>query len=314
MFRIRPAQPTDHDQVLDLLCRLQAVPSHHIGYHGETRAELADELAVLDWPTNTFVAVDDADQVRGVLTVDVDQPLGRAWWHGPFVDVPAEHPAADRIWSRTADALYAAAHTLPALRGIRDSELYGHVEHCRLADFAHRHGFPPGEYSSVLAIDGVDLVRLVGTVPDSPAAVDIAEFPTPPTDSTIAAALIRLHEQSFPNTYLTAAAILAGTGDRVLVTATDDGKLVGYAVGGIQPLDYFVDFVAVAPESRCRGIGAALVTTLVQRLADRHGARPTACAVVAGGNAPSRRMLHTLGFRPHLELVSYRLRATSLVA
>jgi ribosomal protein S18 acetylase RimI-like enzyme len=314
MFRIRPAMDTDHDQVLALLCRLQAVPCHHIGYHGETTSELADELAGLNWPTNTFLAVDDADQVRGVLTADVDQHLRRAWWYGPFVDVPAEHPAADRIWSRTADALYAAAHTLPALRGIRDSELYGHVEHCRLAEFAHRHGFPPGEYSSVLALDGVDLVRMVGAVPVAPDAVEVTEFPTPPTDSTIAEALIRLHEQSFPNTYLSAAAILAGTGDRVLVTATHNGKLVGYAVGGIQPLDYFVDFVAVAPESRSHGIGAALVTTLVQRLADKHGARTTACAVVAGGNAPSRRMLHTLGFRPHLELVSYRLRATSLVA
>ena len=44
------------------------------------------------------------------------------------------------------------------------------------------------------------------------------------------------------------------------------------------------------------------------------GAREAACAVVAGGTAPSRRMLHTLGFGPRLELVSYRLRATSLVA
>jgi ribosomal protein S18 acetylase RimI-like enzyme len=314
MFRIRPAQDTDHDQVLGLLCRLQAVPCHHIGYHGETEAELADELAGLGWPTNTFLAVDDADQVRGVLSVDVDQRPGRAWWYGPFVDVPAAHPAADRIWSRTADALYAAAHTLPTVRGISDSELYGHVEHSRLAAFAHRHGFPPGEYSSVLALDGVDLVRLVGAVPDGQGTVDVAECPTPSTDSIIATALIRLHERSFPNTYLSAAAILAGTGDRVLIVATDGGKLVGYAVGGIQPLDYFVDFVAVAPESRNRGVGAALVTTLVQRLGDRHGARPAACAVVAGGNAPSRRMLHTLGFRPHLELVSYRLRARSLVA
>ncbi|HEX5401821.1 MAG TPA: GNAT family N-acetyltransferase [Pseudonocardiaceae bacterium] len=314
MFRIRPALDTDHDQVITLLRRLQAVPCHHIGYHGESEAELADELATLAWPANTFLAVDDADQVRGVLTADVDQPLGRAWWYGPFVDVPADHPAADRIWSRTADALYAAAHTQSALRGITDSELYGHVEHSRLAAFARRHGFPTGEYSSVLALDGVDLVRLVGAVPDRPEAAEIGEFPTPPTDSTIAAALIRLHEQSFPNTYLSAAAILADTGERVLVTATDGGKLVGYAVGGIQPMDYLIDFVAVSTESRCRGIGAALVTTLVQRLADKHGARPAACAVVAGGNAPSRRMLHTLGFRPRLELVSYRLRATSQVA
>lgn len=309
MFRIRPARAADHDQVVTLLARLQSVPSHHIGFHGETETELVDELAGLRWPAGTVVAVDAADRVRGVLSVDVDG--GRAWWYGPFVDVPADHPAADRIWARTADALYAAGRALPVARRVDDSELYGHVAHCRLAEFARRHGFPPGEYSSLLVLDGVDLVRLVGTVPDVP-AVDIAELGRPVTDARLAAALVRLRGRSFPATYLSAAALLAG--ERTVVTATDAGRLVGYAAGTAQQLDYYLDYVAVAPDFRCRGIGTALVTTLVQRLAERCGAREAACAVVAGGNAPSRGLLRGLGFQPRLELVSYRLRATSLVA
>ncbi|HEX3588795.1 MAG TPA: GNAT family N-acetyltransferase [Pseudonocardiaceae bacterium] len=308
MFRVRPTAFTDHDQVLGLLCRLQAVPSHHIGFHSETRAELADELAALHFPAATFVAVDDAGHVRGVLTVDVDRATGRAYWYGPFVDVPPDHPAADRIWSRTADSLYAAAHTLPLLRGITEDELYGHVAHCRLAAFAHRHGFPPGEYSSLLLLTGVDLVRMIGAVPDRP--VDIAELALPPMDSVRTAALVRLHEASFP--HASAGALLTDT-DHTLVVATDGPRLLGYAAGRAQQ-DYLIDFVAVAPESRNEGVGAALVTTLVQRLADRHGALDSACAVVAGGNAPARRLLRTLGFQPHLELVSYRRRASSLVA
>jgi ribosomal protein S18 acetylase RimI-like enzyme len=314
MYAIRPADHSDHDQVVALLRRLQAVPCHHIGFHGETEAELVEELASLHWPTATMVAVDDADHVRGVLSVDVNAALGRAWWYGPYVDIPPEHPAADRIWGRTADALYAAALTLPALRGIEDTELYGHVEHGRLAAFAQRQGFPPGEYSSVLALDGVDLVRMIGDVPNGDSTLTVTELTTPPSDSVLSAALIRLHERSFPNTYLSAAALLAGDTDRCVVVATDAGRLVGYAVGSIQPEDYFVDFVAVATDSRGRGIGGALITTLVQRLAGRHGARRSAFACVAGGNAPSRRMLHKAGFRPHLELVSYRRRVTSLVA
>jgi ribosomal protein S18 acetylase RimI-like enzyme len=308
MFRIRPAHGADHDQVVTLLCRLQAVPSHHVGFHGETKAELTEELATLDFPANTVVAVDDADQVRGVLSIDVDHTLARAWWYGPFVDVPADHPAADRIWNRTADALFAAV--LPTVRGVRDSELYGHVENCRLAYFAARHGFPAGEYSSLLVASGVDLVRMVGAVPDSD--LPITELPTPPSDSALTAAVIRLHDGCFPGTYLSAAGLLAG--DRTVVVAAGGTQLAGYAAGGVQPADYFVDFVAVAPEYRSRGIGRALVTTLVQRLADVHGARECACAVVAGGNAPSRRMLRELGFQPRLELVSYRMKATSLVA
>jgi ribosomal protein S18 acetylase RimI-like enzyme len=309
MFRIRPARAADHDQVVGLLARLQSVPSHHIGFHGETEIELVDELAGLCWPSATVVAVDATNRVRGVLSVAVDG--GRAWWYGPFVDVPAEHPAADRIWARTADALYAAGRALPIARRVTDSELYGHVAHCRLAAFARRHGFPPGEYSSLLVLDGVDLVRLVGTVPDAP-GVEIAELDRPVADSRLAAALVRLHEKSFPATYLSAAGLLDG--ERTVVVATHAGRLAGYATGAAQPADYFLDHVAVGEDFRCRGVGTALVTTLVQSLAERCGAREAACAVIAGGNAPSRGMFRGLGFEPRLELVSYRLRATSLVA
>lgn len=314
MYEIRSARDTDFDQVVDLLHRLQAVPEHTIGYHGDTREELASELADLRWPSATVLAVDGADRVHGVLSFDADARLGRVWWHGPFVDVPAEHPAADRIWDRTADALYDAARASPELRNIADSELFGHVEHLRLAGFARRHGFPSGQYTSVLAVDGVDLVRLVGTVADRPDAVDVHEFPTPATDSVTAAALIRLHDTCFPNTYVSAAQLLAGGTDRTVIAAFNDGCLVGYAVGRAQPAEYFLDFVAVATESRGKGIAGALVTVLIQRLADRHGARPKACATVIGGNAASRRALHNLGFEPLLELVSYRLRAQRLVA
>jgi len=314
MYEIRPAHDTDFDQVVALLHRLQAVPEHTIGYHGETREELASELADLRWPSATVLAVDGTDRAHGELSFEVDPSLGRVWWHGPFVDVPAEHPAADRIWDRTADALYDAARALPALRNISDSELFGHVEHTRLAGFARRHGFPSGKYTSVLALDGVDLVRLIGTVSDRPDAVDVREFPTPPTDSVAAAALIRLHEACFPNTYISAAQLLAGGPDRTVIAAFDGCCLVGYAVGRVQQAEYFIDFVAVATESRGRGIAGALVTALIQRLADRHGARSKACATVVGGNAASRRMLHNLGFLPLLELVSYRLRAQRLVA
>lgn len=311
MFQIRPATNADREQVVALLVRLQAAPCHHIGFHGGTPAELAEELVDLGYPGATTVATDDSGGIRGVLSVDVDTTLRRAWWYGPFVDVPAEHPAADRIWSRTADLLYAAARE--AVHGVDDTELYGHVEHRRLAAFAARQGFPAGEYSSVLRCAGVDVVRMIGAVTDRD-DVDVTDLPRPPTDCSLVAAFIRLHERCFPNTYLSAAAALAGGTEHTVVAATEGGRLVGYAIGSVQPADYYIDYVAVQPECRQRGIGTALVTTLVQRLADVYGARPAACAVVAGGNAPSRQLLRTLGFVPHLELVSYRRHATSLVA
>ena len=314
MYQIRPARDADLDQVLTLLERLQSMPEHHIGYHGETRAELTEELTEMHWPAATLLAVDDADRVHGVLTAETDVKLGRVWWHGPFVDVPADHPAADRIWDRTADALYEQARELPDLRDIADSELFGDVAHRRLAQFALRHGYGDGTYTSVVALDGVDLVRMIGSVPDSVDGVEIQEFPTPPTDSVAAAALIRLHDECFPNTYLSAAQLLSDEGDRTLVVATAGGRVVGYAVGRVQQLEYYLDFVAVATDFRGRGIAGPLITLLVQRLADRLGERPKVIATVFGTNTSSQRMLGKLGFRPFLEMVGYRLRVQRLVA
>jgi ribosomal protein S18 acetylase RimI-like enzyme len=314
MYQIRPARDSDLDEVLALLERLQSMPEHHIGYHGETRAELTEELTETHWPAATLLAVDDADRVHGVLTADIDTTLGRVWWHGPFVDVPADHPAADRIWDRTADALYDRARELPNLKDIADSELFGDVANRRLAQFAGRHGYGDGTYTSVVALAGVDLVRMIGSVPDTVDGVEVLEFPTPPTDSVAAAALIRLHDECFPDTYLSAAQLLSGEGDRTVVVAKAGGRVVGYAAGRMQQLEYYLDFVAVAADYRGRGIGGPLITLLVQRLADRNGERPKVIATVFGTNTSSQRMLRKLGFSTFLELVGYRLRTQRLVA
>jgi GNAT superfamily N-acetyltransferase len=314
MYQIRPARDTDFDQVLTLLERLQSLPEHHIGYHGETRAELASEYGDMDWPNGTFLAVDENDRIHGVLTAEIDAELGRVWWHGPFVDVPADHPAADRIWERTADALYAEARRLPALRDIADSELFGHVANHRLAQFAQRNGFPGGTCTTVFTVDGVDLVRMIGSVPEGIDSIEIEDFPTPPTNSVAAAAFIRLHDECFPNTNKSAAQVLSGDADHTVVVAMAGGRLVGYAVGSAQPVDYYVDFVAVAPDFRGKGIAGALMTVVVQRLADRNGPRQQVCTTVVEGNAASRQMHHKLGFRPLVELVGYRLRAPRLVS
>jgi hypothetical protein len=115
MYDTRFAVPGDLSAVLALLVRLQADSAHHIGYLGETLGELTEELAEFepDWPSCTVVATDDSGRVCGVLSVEIDQELKRSWLHGPFVDVPVNHPAGSRIWDQTADALYKTASRFP---------------------------------------------------------------------------------------------------------------------------------------------------------------------------------------------------------
>src|SRR5207253_4772339 len=147
------------DEVVEVLVRLQADPAHHIAYHGETADEITAELTGMrpDWTTGTLLATDPGGRLRGVLGVEADAEVGRAWLHGPFVDVPANHPAAERIWQKTADALLGRALRMPSLHGITDLELCGHRKHRLLADFAARHNFHTGVTSRVYLLTGQPL-------------------------------------------------------------------------------------------------------------------------------------------------------------
>jgi ribosomal protein S18 acetylase RimI-like enzyme len=309
MYDIRFAGQDDMSAVPALLVRLQADTAHHIGYLGETLGELTEELAEFepDWPSCTVVATDDSGRVCGVLSVEVDTELRRAFLHGPFVDVPVNHPAGSRIWDQTADALY--AHAAPLLEGVADREVYGHTHHRRLAAFAERHGFTAGRASGIYLLDGDGLRGLLLREAACPRTGAAREMRVLPTDAAVHEAVAVLHERCFPKTYLSGRKLVDGGGGHTVVVAMDGDAVLGYAAGKAEPGEYYIDFVAVEPDVRGAGVGAALVTELVWKLAERSGARPQAAASILAGNGSSRRMFARLGFRLHLELVAYRANA-----
>lgn len=306
MYVTRFARQDDLDGVLALLVRLQADTAHHIGYLGETLGELTEELAEFepDWPSCTVVATDDSGRLCGVLSVEVDTELNRVFLHGPFVDVPVNHPAGSRIWDQTSDALYAEA--APLLRGVDDREVYGHTRHRRLAAFAERHGFTAGRPSGIYVLGDDDLRGLLLRDAGCPRTGPAREMRVLPTDAAVHEAVAVLHERCFPKTYLSGRKLVDDGGHHTVVVAMDGDRVLGYAAGKAEPGEYYIDFVAVEPDARGAGVGAALVTELVWKLAERHGARPQAAASILAGNASSRRMFERLGFELYLELVAYR--------
>ncbi|MBA8931914.1 GNAT superfamily N-acetyltransferase [Kutzneria viridogrisea] len=285
MHSIRVARAEDLEPVIALLARSQARPEYLIGYHGETPEELAQELAEIspDWASCTVLAERDGRLV-GLLTVDVHTEQRRSWLQGPYAEV-------DTGWAELADALFAAASDLPVMRGVHRFDLFGHVRHTRLAEFAGRHGFTTGKPVSVVQLDGDALRELIST-----------PRPAPVLTERQRRAVTELHEELFPDSYMTGTDLLGRT-----TVICEEG---GYAAGRAHEAEYFVDFVGVEPRHRGRRLAARLVADLLAALAAEHGPRPAACATIALGNTASERSFAAAGFRVLLDLVSYQ-RVTS---
>lgn len=305
MYDIRTATVSDLDAVIELVARLQSDPAHLIAFHGETLDEIAEELGQLkpDWASGAAVAVDANGRLRGVLSVDVDPEQRRAYLYGPFVDVPANHPAANQLWQATADAMFTHANALPRMAGVVKLDLFGHCENRLLADFAARHDVPVRMTTRYFALAGEPLRALLARCVDNSADDRVVPLPA---DPTVRQAVADLHDQCFPDAPATGAQVVSGVEHTVVVLLGDRG-LLGYAAGYTQAEEYYVDLVGVDPDARSYGVGRSLVRRLLGELADRTGTRNRAAAIIRHENDASARMFTKLGFEPQADLVNYQV-------
>lgn len=310
MYEVRTATSADLGAVIALVARLQQEPAHQIGFHGETEDEIAEELSALtpDWAGGAVLAADGNGRVRGVLTVEVAGK--RAYLYGPFVDVPANHPAAGHVWQTTADAMLTHARGLPRLAGVRTLELFGHRDNRLLADFAGRHGAPVRMTTRCFTLTAAPLRSLLVRGPGQDDRTTLL-----PPDPGVRAAVAALHDRCFPDAPTTAADLLSGDRHTVVVLLGGGrGDLLGYAAGFTQAEEYYVDVVGVEEDARSCGVGRTLVRRLLAELAARGGVRNRAAAMIRDGNEASERMFTKLGFAPHAELVSYQADLTAPTA
>jgi GNAT superfamily N-acetyltransferase len=306
MYDVRPAKPADLAEVIELIARLQADPAHLIAFHGDTVEEVTEELAGLrpDWASGAAVATDRAGRLRGVLSVDADPEQHRAYLYGPFVDVPADHPAAGQLWQATADALLDQAAHRSRMAGVTRLDLFGHRDNRLLADFAARHHMPVCGTMHLFTLSDAALrallVRPADQVP--PAADRVCVLPD---DPVVRAQVAELHDRCFPHAPTPGHRLVAADSEHTVVVLRGRDGLLGYAAGHTQAGEYYVDVVGVDPAFRSLGAGRQLVRRLLRELAARAGGRERAAAVVKLGNEASARMFTALGFELTLDLVSY---------
>lgn len=282
-------RPTDADRptLAELAAQLQVRPAHHVPYLGRDAAGIAAEMVedVDDWTEAAAIAEEEDGRIVGWLMGSIDHDMGRVWWFGPFVDTDD----AER-WAMIADRLDAAARaTLPP--AVSEEEYAFDSRHATGPQWAVRHGFHADPGSAALALDH----------PIAP-----AELPVRPLLPEDAATVGRLHEELFPNTHTTGAALVATTDkSKPRLVAERDGEVLGYvAVERQADGGGYIDFLGVAPEFRRQGIGAQLVRAGVAALAE------LGCEhfdlTVREANAGARALYASLGFEEELVILPFR--------
>jgi hypothetical protein len=104
----------------------------HSGYFDTSVDDIASSLRALSLPIDESfrLAIHDG-QIVGVLGIEADPEIGRAWIYGPLVRRP--------LWQAVADQPYAAA--LPAIPpGISQQQIFCDGRNHSGRDFAARHG------------------------------------------------------------------------------------------------------------------------------------------------------------------------------
>ena len=311
---VRPANAGDLDGMAALAARCQADPASHVIYLGLDAASIAADIGEVPGWLDTTVVAERGGELVGWLLAEVDPDMGRLWWWGPFCAEPAGH---DR-WVATADALYAAARRrVPA--AVAEEEACADTRAGAIEAWCHRHALQPDPASVLLRRDRPEpgsppgpAERAGGPPPAAsgppPAAPAPAPGPgpgTPESGDTGAEPRIRalaaadhevvqaLHADAFPGTHTTPAALVAAEHPRLVVEV--GGAVLGYVAYEIQSDGSgYVDYLAVAPAARGRGLGGLLVADACRRLFA--GGATFVHLTVREDNATARALYRRLGF------------------
>lgn len=275
------------EQMLAYVSDLNPSGQHHIGYFGVTPEDIRQSVLMLNLRYDRgFRLALAGSELLGVMGVDFDREIGRAWLYGPIV--------SDHHWAMTADRLYEAVQkAIPA--GITEHEMFVDAENANCRVFAERHNFRSHGEMAIFYI-----------TPDRLAALPEAEADT--WDGRFTDQFVSLHETLFPRSNYTLTYILQEVEKGALLYTISDGEwLAGYFFGRteVESGEAYVDLVGVAEPYRRSGVGRRLMLAGLSSLRQMPGLRQVNLTV-DGSNDPAKQLYYSLGFTKERDMVAFR--------
>ena len=289
---IRPAVSDDLRALSGFVARLNAVAaSQSLHCAADTpaavRAALREEGTFPNGWEQAFV-VAEAGEIVAAAGCQLDPERTRGWLWGPWME-------AGFSWQGVAPALLdALLARLP--RSVRRVEAFLHAENRAGLRFLQTHG------GSLGALTHLYVAPRAGWVPRSESL--------PLLRPAHEVGFARLHAETFPAAgSAPAEEILAGRDDEHAIFAAADGlRLLGYVCVSVNhaPHEGFVEYLAVRPAARGRGLGTRLVQTALQwAFEERRLPQAALCVSEWRGNA--RRLYEAAGFRRTARGVAVRM-------
>jgi ribosomal protein S18 acetylase RimI-like enzyme len=223
---------------------LNEQPEHHIVYFGTTPQEiehyLLEEQSIP--PEESYLKAYYDGELTGVIGLEYDLDLKRAWIEGPLIQ--GAH------WVEIADELYAAVLNLIP-ESINDYELACDARHIYMGDFSAKHGYYHNGDAALLIFQRSNLTGL-------------PEIHEPQLDEGFAGQMQRLHDQLFPGTYYSGKQLLGKIDQHHKIFMVAKAKsLLGYIFVYVSPSigDAYIDFIGVKEEVRRQGYGKRLLVS-----------------------------------------------------
>ena len=281
---IRPATPDDLRALTGFVARLNAVPaSQSLHCAADTPAAVraalrAEETFPAGWE-RTFV-VAEAGEIVAAAGCQLDAEHTRGWLWGPWTEEP-------RGWQTLApellDTLFAR---LP--RTVRRVEAFLHAENRAGLRFLQSRG------GSLGTLTHIYVAPRAAWQPTS------ATEPFPYLRPAHEVGFARLHAESFPASGSTPSEeLLAGRDDEHIIFAATDGlRVLGYICASVNhaPHEGFIEYLAVRPTARGRGLGARLVETALRWIFEERRL-PQAALCVSEWRGNAQRLYEAAGFR-----------------
>jgi len=281
-----PASRDDLASVVEFIASLNVKADHRIGYLGDRPEEIAQDLLEYGAIDNAFVARRTGELV-GFMAIDVDEGLGRSYLLGPWVDVGN--------WDEIANRLFDDCLTIVPDNATEQLEMFFDIANDNVSRLGKSLGFETYKDVRTLRFDRSDLdaVRPGTATPVEPRHHE---------------SLMRLHDQSFPNTHLPGVRMLEELGEtKACFVRADSDDVVGYIYLEVDDTtgSASLEFVATAERARGRGIATDLVQTGLRWMFGFESVS-AAWLVVDEDNVGARRLYERLGWTEVHRLTSMR--------